>query len=576
MVFLGLEKPVPYSGMSIFDPTMANMVLNAQNNYIQAMKDDYLRGREDLKEFNKNFGDFFSPIQKDMEWYDQNVTGATRDLINNLYAQGIDPLRSVEGRAAISRWVNNMPTGKINQLKQSAATANEYLKNKAALEAKGLWNPALERQILNGRSLEDWDTARDGMWQRTSPAEYKDLNQFTTHIFDALKDSYISTEGMYDWYGVSEDEMRKALTPDTLGGLLNSDLGRFHYNNARNDLLARGIANPTDAEIMQQFRDNIVAANHEKTHRDRRINEAWKIQYENAYRYMNGGGSRGGGRRGGGGRGGYNDDDEAYGWTARRMAASYIQRKMQQGSIKSFNDWVKDINAHIRKTGKGFELSGNSLQNIKGYYKASQDTPEPGENLMALELFKNGLGTSKYNHEGDTSERTTVSFMDNDLRPTSVAEVEWIGRTMNKNGVTSRWLKFLRDHSISGQAVGKVTVNHRKATKGGVDTHIMEMNRTVRLDKAVVDAFVEEYAKQKGHSNYTPEFRDEVIKKLGLRGRGIKDTDTGDYAEYDMPTSRRVEMAGDDRALVDAYSDALEYTKATGAKREEEYINNPY
>jgi len=52
-----------------------------------------------------------------MEWYDQEVTGATRDLINNLYAQGIDPLRSAEGRAAISRWINSMPVGKINQLK---------------------------------------------------------------------------------------------------------------------------------------------------------------------------------------------------------------------------------------------------------------------------------------------------------------------------------------------------------------------------------------------------------------------------------------------------------------------------
>jgi len=26
------------------------------------MREDYLQGREDLKEFNKNFGDFFSPI----------------------------------------------------------------------------------------------------------------------------------------------------------------------------------------------------------------------------------------------------------------------------------------------------------------------------------------------------------------------------------------------------------------------------------------------------------------------------------------------------------------------------------
>lgn len=285
MVILGLEKPVEYGNRQIFDPTMAQMVLRAQNNYVNAMREDYLQGREDLKEFNKNFGDFFSPIQKDMEWYDQNVTGATRDLINNLYAQGIDPLRSAEGRAAISRWINSMPVGKINQLKQSAADANEYLKNKAVLQSKGLWNPEFERMILKGRSLEDWDTARDGMWTRTAPAEYQDLNRFTTHIFDALKDSYIGTDkDHYDWYGITPEQMMQSLTPDTIGGLLNSDLGRFHYNNAKNDLLRQGVVNPTDAQIMQQFKNNIVAANNEKTHRDRRINELWKMQQEDASR----------------------------------------------------------------------------------------------------------------------------------------------------------------------------------------------------------------------------------------------------------------------------------------------------
>jgi hypothetical protein len=48
-----------------------------------------------------------------MEWYDQNVTGATRDLINNLYAQGMD-MRNPEFRAAVSKFINNMPVGKIN------------------------------------------------------------------------------------------------------------------------------------------------------------------------------------------------------------------------------------------------------------------------------------------------------------------------------------------------------------------------------------------------------------------------------------------------------------------------------
>lgn len=205
MVILGLEKPVEYGSRQIFDPTMAQMVLRAQNNYVNAMREDYLQGREDLKEFNKNFGDFFSPIQKDMEWYDQNVTGATRDLINNLYAQGIDPLRSAEGRAAISRWVNSMPVGKINQLKQSATAANEYLKNKGALEAAGKFNQDFEDFINGGMSLSNWDTARNGMWTRTAPAEIKSLKELTESSYnnrtphDLTKDEVLSFQGQtYD------------------------------------------------------------------------------------------------------------------------------------------------------------------------------------------------------------------------------------------------------------------------------------------------------------------------------------------------------------------------------------------
>jgi len=196
-----------------------------------------------------------------------------------LYAKGIDPLRSAEGRAGISRLIAGMPYGKIAQLRQSAETAKEYIKNRGIMQTKGLWNPDYERATLKGGSLEDWDTVNGGVWTRTAPSEYQDLNQYTSHIFDNLKDSYIGTDkNHYDWYGVTENDLYKSLTPDKLGGLLNTDLGRFHYSNAIRDLAAQGNLNPSEAEKMEQFRKNIVAANHERVHQDRKLNELWKMQ----------------------------------------------------------------------------------------------------------------------------------------------------------------------------------------------------------------------------------------------------------------------------------------------------------
>ena len=270
MVILGLEKPVEYGSRQIFDPTMANMVLNAQNRYVQAMKEDYLQGREDLKEFNKNFGDFFSPIQKDMEWYDQNVTGATRDLINNLYAQGMD-MRNPEFRAAVSKFINNMPVGKINQLKQSAEAAKEYLKNKGVLEAEGKWDPEFERFANNGLTLDNWDTAKNGMWTRTSPAELKTLKELTEDWYNNRTPEILNQQDVesfnvkydprYDYTGFADRHLLDIAAGETPGW--NGSLYSNYYRElARRKVAAKGQPY-TQEDVEKQLQSDIATANRE-------------------------------------------------------------------------------------------------------------------------------------------------------------------------------------------------------------------------------------------------------------------------------------------------------------------------
>lgn len=309
---------------------------------IAAAKDMYEKGQKRLEDFYQKYGDFISPIQADMDWYEQNVTGRVRDVINNMYANGVDPLRSAEGRAAVAQLIYSMPTGKIGQLRQSAETAKEYIKNRGILQSKGLYNPDYERSILGGGSLEDWNTITGGIWTRTSPSEYQDLNQYTSHIFDNIKDSYIGTDNQhYDWYGVTERDLYDSLTPDKLGGLLNTDIGRFHYSNAIRDLAAQGNQNPTEAEKMEQFRKNIVAANHEKVHRDRKLNELWKMRQENAARRSSGAGNQQ-----------QNTNQYSIAELIRRTSSTRIVGKQTQ----EYNDQVlaKQRDAQIQK---GIEIS---------------------------------------------------------------------------------------------------------------------------------------------------------------------------------------------------------------------------
>ena len=75
MVFLGLEKPVEYGAQQIFDPTMANMVLQTQKQYNDAARQEFYRGLQDIKDFQKEYGDFITPILADQDWYNKNVGG---------------------------------------------------------------------------------------------------------------------------------------------------------------------------------------------------------------------------------------------------------------------------------------------------------------------------------------------------------------------------------------------------------------------------------------------------------------------------------------------------------------------
>nr|DAJ27570.1 MAG TPA: hypothetical protein [Crassvirales sp.] len=44
---------------------------------INAAKDMYQQGVNEFKEYQKNYNDFYSPISRDMDWYNKNVIGST-------------------------------------------------------------------------------------------------------------------------------------------------------------------------------------------------------------------------------------------------------------------------------------------------------------------------------------------------------------------------------------------------------------------------------------------------------------------------------------------------------------------
>ena len=257
------DRAMPLPVKDLYDTQVMAMSINAA-------KDMYEKGQKQIEDFYNKYGDFVSPIQKDMDWYAQNVTGKASDFINQLYANGIDPLRSAEGRAAVAQLVRSMPIGDIAKLRQSADAAKEYVKNYGALEAAGKLDPEFERFMMNGQSLQDWSTlGGNGVWSRYSPSEYKTLQEYVHPTFANIQPHMMSEQEVrdrgynydpnYEYTGVSRADMERSVG-DWLPGIRNEGIYRYYREQAKQDLVRKGISNPTEDQIDRQFINNAITA----------------------------------------------------------------------------------------------------------------------------------------------------------------------------------------------------------------------------------------------------------------------------------------------------------------------------
>ena len=262
--------------VDLYDTQMMAMAVNAA-------KDMYDRGQEQIKDFYTKYGDFISPFSKDLERYGEMI-GGVRSIIDDAMSRGIDLFKSPEGRAIVARAVNSVNPAEFNRMRTNAKVGFEYLDAVEKAKAKNEFNQQFEDYTLKngGPGLFNEFSSRNGaMWNRPAPYTYQDLNQFAGHIFDKMEDSYIETGAdHYDYYGVSREAREKALTQH-LSGLLSQPLGRFHYENSKaayESMLGRRLS---DDEAMKYWQRDILDSTQEYEHRNRKLNEVWKMQQEN-------------------------------------------------------------------------------------------------------------------------------------------------------------------------------------------------------------------------------------------------------------------------------------------------------
>lgn len=230
------DRAIPLPVKDLYDTQVMAMSINAA-------KDMYEKGQKQIDDFYEKYGDFMSPIQKDMEWYQQNVTGKASDFINQLYANGVDPLRSAEGRAAVAQLIRSMPIGNIAKLRQSAEAAKDYIKS-----FDDDTNPELEKFL--GRDLSQWSTLGEngkpgnGLWKANKASKYQTIDDLIEPIIknvdytydDAMTKAY--NDGN-DYYSITRDRLMQAVN-DNMSDILATPSGAFHWNQAKKAAEAQG------------------------------------------------------------------------------------------------------------------------------------------------------------------------------------------------------------------------------------------------------------------------------------------------------------------------------------------------
>lgn len=257
MIYAG-DQWIQLPTKDLYDTQMMAIAINAA-------KDMYEKGQQEMKDFKKEYGDFLTPITADQDWYNQNVTGKVRDVVNALYAQGIDPLRNAQGRAIIAQTINNMPVGEIAKKRVRAKNAEEYYKNMAALRLNDKYNE--DFSIFLEEDPNQWAPDSVGV---TSPTVFKTLKDATNDWYNNRTPRDLTPEekkalGLdprYKYTGYFDSDLMNVAKGNT-PGWQGTPISNYYRHLAEEKLKDSGIAKPTAEQIEAVLQRDIANAQQE-------------------------------------------------------------------------------------------------------------------------------------------------------------------------------------------------------------------------------------------------------------------------------------------------------------------------
>lgn len=255
------DEPVAVPIIDLLDSSMM-----AQ--YISAAREQYNQALQEQKEFAKEFGDLYSPSYNLNKIYYDKTKGRVNKALDYLYSNGIDPIRSAEGRAYIAKVIRETPYADIAKWKTDAENMKTYQKAAAAMVADGkLTQDQLDWQMQKqGLNYDKFDPYTQS-WSQLAPTKMDTLEDLTKIPYSILKPSNLTQQQvesmgykydpLNDYTGIT-DQMIADTAGKSIPSVMSTYAGEYYYDKAKRQLQQAGVYNPTDDQIKQQLQNTVA------------------------------------------------------------------------------------------------------------------------------------------------------------------------------------------------------------------------------------------------------------------------------------------------------------------------------
>ena len=255
------DEPVAVPIIDLLDSSMMSQ-------YISAAREQYNQAVQDQKEFAKEFGDLYSPSASLNKAYYDQTKGRINAGLNYLYQNGIDPLRSAEGRAYIAKIIREAPYDKISKWKADADNMKTFQKAAASMVAEGkLTQDQLGWQMQKyGLDYDKFDPYTQS-WNALAPTKMDTLEELTKIPYSVLKPSNLTQQQVEamgykydpknDYTGIT-DQMIMDTAGKAIPSVMSTAAGEYYYDKAKQQLQQAGVINPTDDQIKQQLQGTVA------------------------------------------------------------------------------------------------------------------------------------------------------------------------------------------------------------------------------------------------------------------------------------------------------------------------------